>query len=99
MRARYSCGFTLIELMIALVILALLAVLAVPMYGEMIANTQIRNASESILMGLRQTQAEAIRLNAPAKFTLSATGWQMQPRIPTAMTSPRRRARQPSHYA
>jgi type IV fimbrial biogenesis protein FimT len=75
MRACLHRGFTLIEMMIALVILALLALLAAPMYGEMIANTEVRNASENILMGLRTAQSEAIKLNAPAKFKLDSTGW------------------------
>jgi len=75
MRACLHRGFTLIEMMIALVIIALLALLAAPMYGEMIANTEVRNASENILMGLRTAQGEAIKLNAPAKFKLDSTGW------------------------
>jgi len=78
MRARLHRGFTLIELLIALAILALLAVLAVPMYGEMLANTEIRNAAENIMTGLRSAQAEAIHLNGPAKFVLdTSTGWQV----------------------
>jgi prepilin-type N-terminal cleavage/methylation domain-containing protein len=81
MRAFIQRGFTLIEMMIALVIAGLLVLLAAPMYGEMIANTEIRNASENILMGLRTAQGEAIRLNAPAKFVLDTTpgtgGWQV----------------------
>lgn len=68
-------GFTLIELLIAMAIFALLALLAMPMYGEMIANTEVRSATENILMGLRATQAQAIRLNAPSKFVLTSTGW------------------------
>jgi prepilin-type N-terminal cleavage/methylation domain-containing protein len=76
-RACLHRGFTLIEMMIALVIVALLALLAAPMYGEMIANTEIRNASENILMGLRTAQGEAIRLNAPAKLVLDSSGWQV----------------------
>ncbi|MEP7063819.1 MAG: GspH/FimT family pseudopilin [Betaproteobacteria bacterium] len=77
MRARLQSGFTLIEMMIALVIVALLALLAAPMYGDMIANTEVRNATENILTGLRTAQAEAIRLNAPAKLVLDTNGWQV----------------------
>lgn len=68
-------GFTLIELLIAVAIVTLLALLAVPMYGQVIANSEVRNAAENILMGLRSAQAAAIRYNAPAKFTLTNTGW------------------------
>lgn len=78
MRAALQYGFTLIELLIALVIVALLTMLAAPMYGEMIANTEVRNAAESVLSGLRTAQGEAIHLNAPAKFVLDADGWQVQ---------------------
>jgi type IV fimbrial biogenesis protein FimT len=70
-------GFTLIELLIALAIFTILALLAVPMYGEMIANTEVRNAAQSILSGLRSAQAEAVRTNTPAKFVLSTDGWQV----------------------
>jgi prepilin-type N-terminal cleavage/methylation domain-containing protein len=78
MRAFIQRGFTLIEVMIALVIVAMLALFAAPMYGEMLANTEVRNAAENILMGLRAAQSEAIRQNSPAKFVLdSTTGWQV----------------------
>jgi hypothetical protein len=41
----------------------------------MIANSEVRNAAENFLMGLRGAQAAAIRFNAPAKFVLTSTGW------------------------
>ena len=53
-------GFTLIELMIAVVIFAFLILLAGPMYADFIANSRIRNAGEALLNGVKQTQAEAI---------------------------------------
>jgi type IV fimbrial biogenesis protein FimT len=63
-------GFTLIELMIAVVIFAFLILLAGPMYADFIANSRIRNAGEALLNGVKQTQAEAIRRNTPAWFVL-----------------------------
>jgi len=70
-----SRGFSLIELMIAISIFVLLVVLAGPMYGEFMANTNIRNAGESMLNGLRLAQAQAVRSNLPTLFTYTGTGW------------------------
>jgi prepilin-type N-terminal cleavage/methylation domain-containing protein len=63
-------GFSLIELMIAIVIFAFLILLAGPMYSDFIANARIRNAGEALLNGVRSTQAEAVRRNTPAWFVL-----------------------------
>ena len=69
-------GFTLIELMVVVTVLALLALLAAPMYQTFVANTQIRSASESIMHGLRLAQAEAVKRNGNVEFALEAsTGW------------------------
>ncbi len=66
-------GFTLIELMIAVVIFAFLILLAGPMYTDFIANSRIRNAGEALLNGVRVTQAEAVRRNTIARFVLDPT--------------------------
>ena len=63
-------GFTLIELMIAVVIFAFLILLAGPMYTDFVANSRIRNAGEALLNGVRATQAEAVRRNTSARFVL-----------------------------
>ncbi len=74
-----TSGFTLIELMIALAIAALLAILAMPGYSLWIADGQIRNAAESIASGLRYAQGEAIKQNSQVEFVLDPTtgtgGW------------------------
>lgn len=69
-----SAGFTLVELMMAIVILAIVMAIAVPSYREYIQNLQIRNAAESVLRGLQLARTEAVSRNAPVRFTLDAAG-------------------------
>lgn len=68
-------GFTLIELMIALSIFAILVFLALPMYAQFMGNSQIRNAAENSLTGVRLAQATAIKGNSLARFMIDANGW------------------------
>ena len=69
-------GFSLIELMIAIVIFAFLIMLAAPMYTEFIGNSYIRNAAEAVLNGVRLAQTQAVKVNTSAAFVLDpATGW------------------------
>jgi type IV fimbrial biogenesis protein FimT len=75
MAARLRRGFTLIELMVAMTILILLLVLAVPGYVLWMSDSEIRNATESVASGLRYAQATAISSNRNAQFVLNPTGW------------------------
>jgi type IV fimbrial biogenesis protein FimT len=71
-------GFTLIELLIALAIFAFLIMLAGPMYADFMGNSQIRNAAENTLTGVRLAQTHAVRSNRPAKFVIDPSavgGW------------------------
>jgi type IV fimbrial biogenesis protein FimT len=71
-------GFTLIELMIAVAIFAILLVLAGPMYSDFMGNTQIRTAAENSLAGVRLAQTSAVKTNRPAKVVIDASaggGW------------------------
>ena len=73
---RAQRGFTLVELMVTITIFTTLLLLALPMYSEFTANTQIRNAVENTLMGVRQAQSEAIKHNGQVEFVLNpAAGW------------------------
>lgn len=76
MRGTTQRGVTLIELMIALVIIAALIMVAMPSFSAWLANAQIRNAAEGILNGMQFARAQAIQRNAPVWFELAAdNGW------------------------
>lgn len=76
-----SEGFTLIELMVALAIFAILLMLAGPQYAQFIGNHQIRNATDAMLNGVQQAQGAAVSHNALARlvidFTTGSGGWQV----------------------
>ena len=67
-------GFTLIELMVVVAIIALTTGLAAPSFKVMLANYRVRSGAEGIINGLNQARAEAVRRNTPVSFTLSGTG-------------------------
>jgi len=45
------------------------------MYSTFMGNSQIRNAAENALTGVRLAQSAAIKGNSLAKFVLSTSGW------------------------
>lgn len=64
-------GFTLVELMVTITVMALLMLAAVPSIGNWVANARVRSVAESIQNGLRLTQAEAMRRSRLATFRLT----------------------------
>lgn len=74
--ATQASGFTLIEVMIGIVILAIAMAVGMPSYSQWIQNTNIRNAAESILNGMQRARAEAVSRNTNVEFTLGGdTFW------------------------
>ncbi len=67
-------GFTLVELLITVAVLAIGLSLAAPTFTQQIANYRVRSASESIVNGLNYARAEAVRRNSPVRYTLDAGG-------------------------
>lgn len=67
-------GVTLVELVIAMAILAIIATLAMPSFQTMIENQRLRAAAESMLTGLQLARAEAIRRNVRVRFVMDAAG-------------------------
>ena len=71
-----STGFTLIELMIAITVLAILLYVALPNFAVWIQNTQIRTAGEAILNAMQLARAEAIRRNVNIEMRMDvSSGW------------------------
>ena len=69
-RVRDIRGMTLIELAVAMVILAMLLVAAGPTVSAWMRNTQVRNTASSMLAGLQRARNEAMRRNLPMRFSL-----------------------------
>jgi type IV fimbrial biogenesis protein FimT len=76
----HSSGVSLVELMIALAVFAILIAMALPSFASWIQNTRIRTAAEGILNGLQYARTEAVRRNTNIEFSLSGTGagWTVQ---------------------
>jgi type IV fimbrial biogenesis protein FimT len=56
-------GFTIIELMTALVILGILVVLAIPSFNDLVLSTRIKGAASDIYGALTFAKSEAIKRN------------------------------------
>ena len=68
-----SYGFTLIELMVTLAVMALLLMVGLPRHGDLAAEQQLRASAEGIQAGLQLARAEALRRNVPVRFQLVDT--------------------------
>ena len=63
-------GFTIIEMMVAITVAALLLSLGAVSFSTWIQNMQIRNAAESIQNGIAVARAQAVQRNAQVNFQL-----------------------------
>lgn len=69
-------GFSMIETMVVVAILAIVIGIAVPSLRTWIADMQVRTKAEAMLNGLQFARGEALRRNARIAFTLAAdTSW------------------------
>lgn len=75
-------GFTLIEMLIGVVIMAILVSIAMPYFRTMLLNSQIRNAAESIQNGLQRARGEAV-----VRGTTTGVTFILWPPVPGDSTS------------
>lgn len=72
---RTSHGFTMLELLIACAIAAILLGIGVPALGDMLVNQRIRSAANELYSDLAFARAEAIKRNGPVQVVRAETGW------------------------
>jgi type IV fimbrial biogenesis protein FimT len=65
---RAQRGVSIIEIMIALAIVAVVLFVGVPSFTAFIQNTQIKNAAEDTLAALNLARGEALRRNTTVRF-------------------------------
>jgi type IV fimbrial biogenesis protein FimT len=71
-------GFTTVELMVTLVVVAMLVAIATPTLRGIVANGRVKAANQSLQNGLALARAEAVRLNTQVEFRLVASGWEVR---------------------
>lgn len=67
-------GFTLVELMVTISIMAIIAGIAVPSYRNLIENTELRTASQAFYGSLVLARSEAVKNNQPTAMCKSSNG-------------------------
>jgi type IV fimbrial biogenesis protein FimT len=70
-RARNG-GFTLVELMLGIGVLALLMTLAIPSFSVFLHNSRIRNVADGVMNGVQLARSEAVRRNRAVEFAFTA---------------------------
>lgn len=61
-------GFTLIELMIVLVVLAISLTVAIPMFVQLLHNNQLRQEAHRLLETINLARSEAVKRNLPVSI-------------------------------
>ncbi len=73
MPQRQQSGFTVIELMATVVVLAVLAMIAVPSFNELIEKSRLRGATDDVVALLNVARAKAMKLQRDVNVSISGT--------------------------
>lgn len=74
MRKSRQQGFTLVEMMITIVVLAILLGLAIPSFRSLLASQKVKTAASTMQAFLNITRAEALKRNASVTLAPNTAG-------------------------
>lgn len=67
-------GFTLLELMVTVAVIAIIASIAMPSFREMLLRSRLTSAANEITAAMQQARMEALRTNARVELCPSTNG-------------------------
>ena len=67
-----SAGFTIVELMVALIVLIVLLAMAAPAFNKIVANQRVRNASFDMFSAMNYARSEAVKRGVPISLQAGA---------------------------
>ncbi|MCG7995389.1 MAG: GspH/FimT family pseudopilin [Candidatus Thiodiazotropha taylori] len=70
-------GFTLVELLMAVVVASIILTIAIPAFLDLSERTSVATTSNELLAGVLLARSEAVRQEANVTFTPQADGWQV----------------------
>lgn len=74
MKCRATAGFTVIELMLTVLIVAIIATLSAPSFREFVANQRVKTAAFDVMSMLTVARSEAIKRNSSVVLSGVGTG-------------------------
>lgn len=81
-------GFTLLELMTAIAVAAILAAVSIPMYTSFVRNQRVKTAAYDLSYALTLARGEALKRNSPVTISPDTNGWKFGWSVATTGGSP-----------